>query len=230
MIITRLGQAGLAVQTETALVLIDPYFTDSAFPDSGVHRKFGVPDAVWDLRPDLLLLTHDHIDHYDPETVRRLAGGRSDVTVLSPRSVWERLVREQEMKKNNLVLVSPGVVWTEKGVSVTALTARHSDPYAVGFALETDEANLVVTGDTLLDPDLKVPFRTVDFLFLPVNGRGNNMNASDAARLARILKAGHAIPVHYGVMDDLKPDVFAYENRFVMEDFVPYEIGKGKTS
>ncbi|MBO4366994.1 MAG: MBL fold metallo-hydrolase [Clostridia bacterium] len=224
MKITRLGQAGLLFETARTTVLADPYFSDSAFAVSGVHRKKEVPERAKDIRPDLLLLTHDHIDHYDPETVQSFVNASTRVTVLSPDSVWRR-VRELG-GDNNFVRMEPGVTWTEKDVTVTALTARHSDPYAIGFALEAEGLRILITGDTLLDLDWRVPagFERPDFLFLPINGRGNNMNAADAAKLARALNAKHAVPVHYGMLDDCSPDAFDYEGKAVLEDGVEYDI------
>lgn len=227
MTVTRLGQAGLLFRTSRTAVLIDPYFSDSAFAVSGEHRRTEVPPEFRTLRPDLLLLTHDHIDHCDPETVREILLPATDpVTVLCPKSVRERLQTDlgPASKKHNLVLMTPGVVWTEKDVTATTLTARHSDPYAVGFALEAEGKRIVVTGDTLFDPDLRIPFSEPDWLFLPVNGRGNNMNGTDAAKLAETLHANKAVPVHYGMLDDLKPDVFVSPVRTVLDDYVTYEL------
>lgn len=219
-----LGQAGLLFRTSRATVLADPYFSDSAFAISGVHRKKPVPPGAWDIRPDLLLLTHDHIDHYDPETVSAFVNEHTRVTVLSPDSVWRRI--RETGGENNYVRMEPGVTWTEKGVEVTALTARHSDPYAIGFALKADGLRILMTGDTLLDRNWKLPdgFEAPDFLFLPINGRGNNMNAEDAAKLARALKAKHAVPLHYGMLDDCTPDAFVYEGKAVLEDGVEYDL------
>ena len=49
-------------------------------------------------------------------------------------------------------------------------------------------------------------------------------NAADAAKLARALNAKHAVPVHYGMLDDCSPDAFDYEGKAVLEDGVEYDI------
>ena len=218
----RLGQAGLWIETERAKILVDPYFTDSAFDISGVHRKKECPSWVWELKPDMLLLTHDHIDHYDPATAVNFVNENTAISVLSPRSVWEkiRLIGGD----NNYILVTPGVQWTQGDATVTTLKAVHSDKYAVGFAVEAEGKRLYITGDTLLSLDLIYPLENADYIFLPINGKGNNMNAVDAAKLARSVKAKRAVPIHYGMLDGLTPDVFEYENRFIMEDFEEYEL------
>lgn len=219
---SRLGQAGLWFDTGDVKILVDPYFTDSAFDISGVHRKKECPLWVWDLKPDMLLITHDHIDHYDPETFSHFVNEGTAVTVLSPRSVWKKIRLHGE--KNNFVLVSPGVQWTQGEVCVKTLSAVHSDPFAVGFALCAGGKTVIISGDTLFSARLDYPFESADYAFLPINGRGNNMNHTDAAELAKLYKVKRAVPVHYGMLDDLTPDIFDCAGRFIMEDFKEYEL------
>ena len=222
MKVMRLGQAGLLFDTGKTKALIDPYFTDSAYEVSGVHRRIPVPPFVWDIKPDVVLFTHDHIDHYDPETARRFVNENTNVTVISPRSVWEKV--KETGGENNYVLVSPGVVWTQGDMTVFTVGAAHSDPFAVGYVLAAEEKRIYVTGDTLFSLGISLPFESVDHIFLPINGRGNNMNATDAARLARHVNAKTATPVHYGMLDDIDPRVFEFENTFIMNDFTEYNI------
>lgn len=218
----RLGQAGLWFESGGTKILVDPYFTDSAFAVSGVHRKSDPPAWVWDLKPDILLITHDHTDHYDPGTVSHFVNGNTAVTVLSPRSVWEKI--RACGGKNNFVLVSPGVAWTQGDTCITVCGAKHSDPYAVGYALETGGRKIYITGDTLYYLNMLIPFESADYVFLPINGAGNNMNAADAAKLAKLYGAKRAVPVHYGLLDGMTPDCFEYPGKFVMEDYAEYEI------
>ncbi|MBP5156111.1 MAG: MBL fold metallo-hydrolase [Clostridia bacterium] len=225
MKVTRLGQAGLLFVSGGTAVLVDPYFTDSAFAVSGVHRRSEAPAWVWDIKPDAVLITHDHIDHYDPETFSHFVNEKTAVTVLSPRSVWEKA--RLQGGGNNFVLVSPGVQWTCGGVAVKTVKAFHSDPYAVGFVLEAEGKTVYITGDTLYNPEAfkgaPAPF-AADYVFLPINGRGNNMNAGDAALLAAACRAKHAVPVHYGMLDDISPQSFVSPAKKVMNDYTEYEI------
>ena len=73
MKITWLGQAGLLFETEKATVMIDPYLSDSCGklnPKS--HRRVPVDESVFDVKPNVMLFTHNHLDHYDPETVEKM--------------------------------------------------------------------------------------------------------------------------------------------------------------
>ena len=173
----------------------------------------------------ILLVPEQYTLQAERELIRRLSlPGFLNLEVLSPKRL-RRKIRETG-GRNNFVRMEPGVTWTEKGVSVTALPARHSDPCAIGFALEAEGRRILITGDTLLDLGWKIPERFLrpDFLFLPINGRGNNMNAADAASLAEAVGAKHAVPVHYGLLDDCTPDAFVCEAKAVLEDGKEYEI------
>ncbi len=210
MKITWLGQAGLLFVSEQTTILIDPYFSDSA-ASVAVHRNMPVSPAVWEIKPDLLLCTHDHMDHFDPETIPHFVNADSDITVLSPYSVWERIRKAGGM--NNFVQVSPGVVWTHGDVTVTTVEAVHSDPYAVGFVIECEGKTYYVTGDTLFCPSAldKLP-KQIDVVFLPINGKGNNMNAADASKFCDHIDAKLAIPIHFGMLDQIDPHDFAWKN------------------
>ena len=65
---------------------------------------------------------------------------------------------------------------------------------------------------------------TVDFSktlgeIKPINGVGNNMNASDAADFAYEIDAKCAIPLHYGLFDDINPETFDFEDKILLNPF-----------
>ena len=95
MKVTWLGQAGLLFQTESTTILVDPYFSDSA-ASVACHRKMQVDPALWEIKPDLCLFTHDHIDHFDPETAGHFVNKNTAVTVLSPASLKEQVAKAAE--------------------------------------------------------------------------------------------------------------------------------------
>ena len=210
MKVTWLGQAGLLFQTPKTSILIDPYFSDSA-SSIAMHRQMPVAPFVWDIKPDLLLCTHDHIDHYDPETIAHFVNADTSIDVLSPRSVWEKI--RKAGGDNHFMLVSPGVVWTHNDVTITTVAAVHSDPYSVGFIVEYNDKKYYVTGDTLYNPLLLQQIQqTLDVVFLPINGRGNNMNATDAAKFCECINTKLAIPIHFGMLDTCDPSIFVWKN------------------
>jgi len=85
MKITWIGQAGLLIETENKKIIIDPYLSDSVMAlDPAKHRRVPVLEQLFDIKPDIMLFTHNHLDHYDPETVEKYITKDTCITVLAP--------------------------------------------------------------------------------------------------------------------------------------------------
>lgn len=216
---TYLGQAGLYIESDFATVIIDPYLSNSVEKvNPKNYRRQPIDDSFLSVEPDFLLFTHNHLDHYDPETAPIYLAHKKAATVLSPTSVWNEA--RQHGGEHNYVEFNPGTEWTDKGLRFRAVKAVHSDPYAIGFVIEelTSGETVYVTGDTLYNSEIlaSLPDR-LDAIFLPINGVGNNMNMIDAARFAKESGARCVVPLHFGLFDELDPTLFACENRVIPE-------------
>ena len=198
-------------------ILIDPYLSDSVGKRSPEKsRRVPVDETFFDVKPDVMIFTHNHLDHYDPETVAHYIRENSDFVVLAPSSVWNevRLLGG----KVNYVVFNRHTTWTEKGISFTAVKAEHSDPTAIGVVICDGEKKYYITGDTLYNEDIfaDIPEDNAG-RFLPVNGVGNNMNMVDAARFARRVSAKKVVPIHTGMMDSLSASDFPADNKIIPE-------------
>ncbi|MDO4739749.1 MAG: MBL fold metallo-hydrolase [Eubacteriales bacterium] len=221
MKITWLGQAGLLFERDGTTVMIDPYLSDSvAKTDPTKARRAPAEPRFWEITPDIMLFTHDHIDHYDPETAPHFLRRRSGMTVLCPSSVWKKA--RAEGGGHNYVQFDRMTEWTEHGFRFLAVRAVHSDEHAVGVVIEDliEQKVYYVAGDTLYSrlvlADLPAK---IDAAFLPINGVGNNMNMDDAARFARECGAKAVVPLHFGLFDDIDPAKMPCENKVIPEIF-----------
>ena len=220
MKITWLGQAGLLLDNGSLRVMIDPYLSDSVGKlDPKKSRRVPVAEEIFDICPDVMLFTHDHLDHYDPETAPRFfAKTEKAMTVLSPTSVWQKA--RTHGGPHNYVEFNRHTQWTEGDLRFSAVKAAHSDPFAIGVVIEDLSEGRVyyVTGDTLYNSEIfsDLPAE-IDVILLPVNGVGNNMNMADGARFARETGAETVVPLHFGMFDDLNPVDFSCENRVIPE-------------
>ena len=217
MKIKWLGQAGLLFEKDGFTIMIDPYFSDSVEkknPDS--YRRTPIDNSVFSIRPDVMIFTHNHLDHYDPETTKHFITESSNILVLAPGSVWGEV--RNIGGSNNYVLFDRGTSWTEKGITFTAVKAVHSDASAIGLIIDDGERKYYVTGDTLYNEEIfkDIP-DDVYALFLPVNGVGCNMNMTDAAKFAKRTHAEKVIPIHFGMFDELSPEAFCCKNRIIPE-------------
>ena len=225
---TWLGQAGILLERDGVTVLVDPYLSDCiGKKDPTRCRRIPIAEAYFDVRPDVLVFTHDHIDHYDPETAPRfLEQTEKAMTVLSPLAVWPKA--RAIGGPHNYVQFNRYTEWTEHGFRFRAVKAEHSDMFAIGVVIEELDSGRVyyVTGDTLYNREIlaDLPNGGVDVILLPINGVGNNMNMTDAARFAVDAGAKCAIPLHYGLYDALDPTAFAHSGRIIATPFKEIEI------
>lgn len=205
MKITYLGQAGLCFETGGKTILVDPYLSNSvAKSQPQNYRRQPVDENFLSIKPNIIVITHNHGDHYDKETLCHYLNEESEILFLSPLSVWAD-ARKFGGNKNNFVLFNCGSEWIEGDIKFRAVRAEHSDEYAIGVVISAENKNYYVTGDTLYNESVfeSLPDMLFEAVFLPVNGKGNNMNFTDAARFVERLKVKRAVPYHVGMFDDL---------------------------
>jgi len=227
MKIIWLGQAGLLLSNGDLTVMIDPYLSHSVEKVNPANfRRAPIDERFFAVAPDVMIFTHDHLDHYDPETAPRfLERSEKAMTVLCPTSVWQKA--RQHGGGHNYVEFNRHTEWTERGIRFSAVKAAHSDAYAIGVIIEDlwEHKVYYVTGDTLYHKEIFVDLpEKIDVVFLPVNGVGNNMNATDAARFAERTGAKVAVPLHVGMFDELSPEIFEAENRLILEMYQEREV------
>ena len=217
MRVTYLGQAGLMFERDGFIIMIDPYLSNSVQKiNPNNFRRVAVDEKFFEVKPDIMIFTHNHLDHYDPETVKHFITADSGITVLAPKSVLDEV--RKNGGNNNYVLFNRHTSWTEEGIQFTAVKAEHSDITPIGVVINDGNKKYYVTGDTLYNEEIfeDIP-EDIYAVFLPVNGVGNNMNMCDAARFARRVNARKVVPLHIGMFDELTADSFDCDNKVIAE-------------
>lgn len=217
MKLTWIGQGGVLFDFDGIKVMVDPYLSNSvAKINPRNHRRIPVKPELFDVKPDILVLTHHHLDHTDPETLEQIFKKHHGICVLASKNAWE-CVREYG-GENCYICFNRGSVWTEKGIRFEAVKAEHSDEAAIGVVITYQERHFYIAGDTLYNKDIFADLpKEVEIAFLPINGVGNNMNMTDAAMFAREIGAKSIVPVHYGMFDNINPENFPCKNRMIMK-------------
>lgn len=217
MKITFLGQAGLLFEKNGFKIMIDPYLSNSVEKiNPKNYRRVAIDESLFSVKPNIMIFTHNHLDHYDPETVKHFITAESNITVLAPKSVWD------EVRKlggnNNYVLFNRHTIWTENEIKCTAVKAEHSDISPIGVIIDDGEKKYYITGDTLYNKEIfdDIP-NDIYALFLPINGVGNNMNMADASRFSKRINAQKTVPIHIGMFDELTADKFVCKNKVIAE-------------
>lgn len=225
MKITWLGQAGLLFEKDGLIIMIDPYLSDSVKKtEPKNYRRVEVLETLFDIKPDVMIFTHNHLDHYDPETVPNFVNETTNVLVLAPTSVCN------EVRKvggdNNFVQFNRHTTWTQAGVKFTAVKAEHSDNCAIGVIIDDGEKKYYITGDTLYNDEIFTDIPDdIYAVFLPVNGVGNNMNMDDAKAFCEKINPQIAVPIHCGMFDDIDMNKFEFKNKVVPEIYREVLLG-----
>src|SRR3954451_12623152 len=199
-----LGHSGFRINVGHASVYIDPYRIAADEP-----------------KADLVLITHQHYDHFSIQDLERL---RKDTTqVLAPPAVAERL-------EGNVRSLRPGdVVETDLyGVDVRALPAYNTSkrdgegrPFHpreagyVGYEVNLRGERLYHAGDTDVIPEMDWVVG-VEVALLPVSGT-YVMTALEAAEAARRIQPGTAVPMHWGEHIGTREDAEAFAEKAPVE-------------
>ncbi|MFA0784630.1 MBL fold metallo-hydrolase [Fervidibacter sacchari] len=186
--ITWLKHDAFLLKGEGVVVAIDPYELRS------------VPEKA-----DLVLVTHDHFDHCDPNSVRLVA--KPDAVIVAPQNAASKLGK-------NVRVVKVGDVLTEKGVTIKVVPAYNVRPErqrfhpknygGVGYLITLAGKTIYHPGDTDLIPEMD-NLGQVDIALLPVSGT-YVMDAQEAAEAVKRIKPTHVIPMHYGSIVGSKAD------------------------
>lgn len=204
MKIIWLGQAGFLFETKNMKVIIDPYLSDSCHKANPLsYRRFPVKEEYLSIHPDVLILTHDHLDHTDPETLDHYLKDSEGITVLASGNAWNRV--RAYGPAHNYVMFNDGTEFTVGNITFCAVHAEHSDNKAIGVLFTAEGKTYYVTGDTLYNRKVfaSLPTDKIYAVFLPINGKGNNMNYEDALRFVDRIGAEKIVPCHFGLFDDI---------------------------
>lgn len=148
---------------------------------------------------DYILITHDHYDHFSPESIRKAAG---DGTVLVVPEKMEKKAREVSDAVSSIVTVSPGVRCEMDGLEMETVPAYNIlKPFHpksagwLGYILKIGGKRIYITGDT--DATEEAMAVKCDIALVPIGGT-YTMDAKKAAAFVNVLQPAVAIPVHYG--------------------------------
>ncbi len=208
--ITWIGHASFLIQLGGTNALIDPVLSDSLGP--GIRRNVapGLAESALP-RIDLVLITHNHRDHMDKPSLRRLGGSP---TYAVPRGLgkwfrrqgFEHVVEmdwwQQEEIAGLEVTFVPSQHWSRRGLLDT------NRSWWGGFVLEHDGLRVYHSGDTAWFDGFRLIGERVGHLaaaLLPIGAyaprwfmKRQHMNPEDAVRAFLALGADQFVAMHWG--------------------------------
>jgi L-ascorbate metabolism protein UlaG (beta-lactamase superfamily) len=182
MRITKFGHACVRLETDGAVVVLDP-------------GGFTEPEAVDGATA--VLITHEHADHYDPDHLRR-----TDAPVFTIGAVAAKIREDAPDVAERLTVVDPGASY-DVGVPVRVVGEKHAVIHPEmphfdnsGYLLDVEGQKIYHPGDSLT-----LPPEQPDLLCLPVSAPW--LKISECIDFGREVGAPRSLAIHDKVYSDI---------------------------
>jgi len=218
--VTWVGHATFLVQMDHVSFLTDPIWSDTASPVSWAGPRRHVPPglAFEDLPPiDFVVISHNHYDHLDLATLKRLARRSAETRFLVPLGNAELLASEGIENVSEFD-------WTDSlqigDVQVHALPSQHwsrrgffDDQRALwaSWAILGAQRKFYFAGDTGYFPGfarIGAAHGPFDLAALPIGAYAprpmmaeSHMNPEEAVQASQDLRAERSVGMHFGTFD-----------------------------
>jgi L-ascorbate metabolism protein UlaG (beta-lactamase superfamily) len=218
--ITLVNHSTVLIQLSGCNILTDPIWSERTSPFSWIGpRRLRKPGVAWDDLPriDAVLLSHNHYDHLDLPTLRRLAA-RGDSTFVVPARV-ARLLRSQKIGPAHELDWGESLSLTASlpGFTIHCVPALHFSNRGVfdrnktlwcGYMIECRERLVYFAGDTAFGDhfaQIREKFGSPRVALLPIGAYEPrwfmspvHMDPDEAVRAHETLGAGTSIAIHHG--------------------------------
>lgn len=218
--VTMVGHASLLIQSGGLNVLTDPVWSERASPVSFAGpRRVTAPGIAFDALPpiDVVLLSHNHYDHFDVTTLRRaheihrpqfvtalgndvlIRGAIPDAQVIS--GDWGDRV---QLDRGAYVDLVPAHHWSARGLADRRMALW------CGFMLQTHAGLVYFAGDTAYGDGaifraMRERYGSPDAALLPIGAYAprwfmadQHTDPAEAVRIMLDLDARRAIGIHWG--------------------------------
>lgn len=192
-----LGHNGWLIKSDTTLI-----GTDLALESK--ERQVASPITASELAPelDISFITHEHSDHFERETSRKLMEKGNCVFVM-PESCMEAAKKEVQLPDDRISVAKPRTQFTLGNVQVEAIRAIHGNAnYAVYYEANLQDCGYVITiggkrflqvGDSVLTED-QLFLKDIDVLFF--SPTEHNTYIEKSVILINTLEPDYIFPQH----------------------------------
>jgi L-ascorbate metabolism protein UlaG (beta-lactamase superfamily) len=218
MRVTWIGHASVLIQTQGLNILTDPVWSERTSPVSFIGpRRVRAPGVRLEDLPkiDLIVVSHNHYDHMDMDTLRRIQrrdGARIVVSLGNDALLRSHGIRAEARDWGGSVRVGPAEVVVERVHHWSSRwgTDRNRALWS-GFTLRLPGGNVFFAGDTGFgdgswprEAAAHGPFR---FAMIPIGAyeprdfmKSNHINPDEAVSIFETLRPGMAMGVHWGTV------------------------------
>jgi L-ascorbate metabolism protein UlaG (beta-lactamase superfamily) len=175
-------------------------------------------------RADLILVSHDHSDHYDSATLKAVRKTNGTTIVIAPRAVYT--VLSADLKGITTVLTN-GTSTNVFGIQIDAVPAYnsyHPKWTGNGYVLTMGAKRVYMTGDTgALDEMKSLPEIDVAFVCMNIPF---TMTASQAATIVRQFAPRVVYPYHYHNQDGTYTDLNLFRQQLGTDRAIEVRVRK----
>jgi len=217
--ITWVGHSSLLIEIDGKRILTDPVWGERASFSSyfGPKRFFQPPVALDDLPPlDAVIISHDHYDHLDKETIKFFAG--KDIPFFCSLGVSQYLVK-WGLIKNFITEMDWGEsVMIGKDCVLTATPSRHFSGRGIinrnetlwsSFVIKGAKHNIFFGADSGWFPgfaEIGEAYGPFDLTILEIGAYGKywadiHMGPDNASNAHLALKGEIMMPIHWGTFN-----------------------------
>jgi len=184
LVIHPVNHASLVMQWNGKTIYVDPV--------GGAEPYINLP------RPDLVLVTDTHGDHFNADTLYRMGGA----PVVAPPAVYER--SPDNMTGLFTTVLENGDTATLDGIGIEAVPMYnisegreqfHTRGRGNGYLLTLGDKRVYIAGDTEPTPEM-LALKDIDVAFIPMN-LPYTMTVQQAAEAVRTFRPGIVYPYHY---------------------------------
>lgn len=209
------GHSTFLLNMDNVIILVDPIFSGNASPISFTVPAFQDPVITMDELPDIdiVLISHDHYDHLDMESIKHFVG--KDITFIAPLGVSSHLLG-WGISKENIIEKDWWESSSSHGIKFTATPAQHFSGRGLGddnatlwasWSIQSKNLNVYFSGDSGYDTHFKDigdrlgPF---DIAFLESGQYDErwkevHMLPEEAVQALKDLRSHRYFPVHWGM-------------------------------
>ena len=200
--LTYLGHSTVLIELNGVRMLTDPVLRSRV---AHLERRAAPVDMRAAERPDVVLISHMHLDHFDPGSLRLVD---RHAVLLVPPGAGKAAAK---LGFSEVVELGAGKTFAVNGAVVTATPAEHGTgrwPWsrhgAIGFTVDAGR-RAYFPGDTDLFDGMRDLAGSLDVALLPVWGWGTRLGPGHldphrAALALQLLKPRVAVPIHWGTL------------------------------
>ncbi|MDE7246428.1 MAG: MBL fold metallo-hydrolase [Lachnospiraceae bacterium] len=157
---------------------------------------------------DMIFITHDHYDHFDPPSIAKIK--KEGTLLIVPESMKKKALSESGISPDRCLFYQPGETYEQRNLVIETVPAYNKlKPFHpkgkkfLGYVVKMDDIRYYVSGDTDVNEDIEKV--QCDVAMIPIGGF-YTMDKKQAADYIAKLKPKAVIPTHYASIVGNKTD------------------------